>query len=86
VLKSECKRVAASEELPGTIDIEPKIEKELANRIRDDPLFRMCRAECLLAIFLQAVEVPKLLEVGETVAGGSTVDFLDEDRKEVLLS
>ena len=86
VLKSECKRVAASEELPETIEIEPKIEKELTDRVRDDPLFRMCRAECLLAIFLQTVEVPKLLEVGETVAGGSTVDFLDEDRKEVVLS
>lgn len=86
VLKSECKRVAASDDFPEMIEIETKIEKELTDRIRDDPLFRMCRAECLLAIFLQTVEVPKLLEVGETVAGGSTVDFLDEDRKEVLLS
>ena len=75
VLKSECKRLSGEE-----------IEKELSDRIRDDPLFRMCRAECLLAVFLQTVEVPKLLEVGETVAGGSVVDFLDEDRKEVLLS
>ena len=75
VLKSECRRLSGEE-----------VEKELSDRIRDDPLFRMCRAECLLAVFLQTVEVPKLLEVGETVAGGSVVDFLDEDRKEVLLS
>ena len=85
VLKSECKRVAA-EEASDKIEIDANIEKELTDRIRDDPLFRMCRAECLLAVFLQTVEVPKLLEVGESVAGGSAVDFLDEDRKEVLLS
>ena len=78
VLKSECKRLSG--------EVDAQIENELTNRIRDDPLFRMCRAECLLAVFLQTVEVPKLLEVGETVAGGSVVDFLDEDRKEVLLS
>ena len=86
VLKSECKQVAAEEGVSEKVEIDPKIEKELTDRIRDDPLFRMCRAECLLAVFLQTVEVPKLLEVGETVAGGSVVDFLDEDRKEVLLS
>ena len=93
VLKSECKRVAAADadadsenKSDEKIEIDAKIEKELTDRIRDDPLFRMCRAECLLAVFLQTVEVPKLLEVGETVAGGSVVDFLDEDRKEVLLS
>lgn len=85
VLKSECKRLL-DEEVSENIEIDAKVEKELTDRIRDDPLFRMCRAECLLAVFLQTVEVPTLLEVGETVAGGSVIDFLDEDRKEVLLS
>ena len=65
--------------------IDPAIERELADRIRDDPLFRMCRAECLLAVFLHTVEGPRLAEIGEEVAGGSQVDFIDQDRREVLL-
>jgi len=86
VLKSECKRAVDDANKSEGIEIDSKVEKELTNRIRDDPLFRMCRAECMLAVYLQTVEVPKLLDVGETVAGGSAVDFLDEDRKEVLFS
>jgi hypothetical protein len=54
-------------------------------RIKDDPLFSVARAECLLAIFLQTVEAPKLKEIGETVPGGSQIDFIDEDRLRVLL-
>lgn len=99
VLKSECKQAAAAaaaneDEGEGgeasssdvKIETDAKIEKELTDRIRDDPLFRMCRAECLLAIFLDTVEAPKLQEVGESVPGGSSVDFIDEDRREVILS
>ncbi|KAL9180719.1 hypothetical protein ACHAXT_011172 [Thalassiosira profunda] len=60
-------------------------EKELAEKLRFDPLFRMNRAECLLALFLSTVEGPKLEMLGEEVAGGSKVDFVDADRLEVLL-
>ena len=54
-------------------------------QILRDPLFCMNRAECLLALFLAQVEAPALEKIGETVPGGSVVDFLDDDRKEVLL-
>lgn len=61
-------------------------ETTVEERIRDDPLFVMARAECLLALFLATVEAPRLLEIGQAVPGGSNVDFLDADRIEVLLS
>ena len=54
-------------------------------KILDDPLFCMNRAECLLAIFLQNVEIPQLEKLNETVPDGSKIDFLDEDRREVVL-
>ena len=60
------------------------LEKELAETIKLNPLFRMNRAECLLAIFLYTVEIPQLKQLGEDVAGGSEVDFIDSDRLEVL--
>jgi hypothetical protein len=60
-------------------------QSQVDARIKDDPLFTMSRAECLLAIFLNTVEAPKLQEIGETVPGGSQVDFIDADRLEVLL-
>mmetsp|Transcript_30763 Transcript_30763/g.47166 ORF Transcript_30763/g.47166 Transcript_30763/m.47166 type:complete len:283 (+) Transcript_30763:164-1012(+) len=54
-------------------------------RIQDDPLFTMCRAECLLALFLHHVEMPQLTKAGVTVPDGSSIDFLDDDRRMVLL-
>jgi hypothetical protein len=54
-------------------------------RTKTDPLFCMARAECMLAIFLNTVEAPKLAELGEDVPGGSVVDFIDADRLEVLM-
>ncbi len=59
--------------------------KQVHAKILDDPLFCMNRAECLLAIFLQNVEIPQLERLNETVPDGSIIDFLDEDRKEVVL-
>lgn len=59
--------------------------EKLHQKILDDPLFCMNRAECLLAIFLQEVEIPQLKKVNETVPDGSKIDFLDEDRREVVL-
>jgi hypothetical protein len=58
---------------------------EVHAKILDDPLFCMNRAECLLAIFLQEVEIPQLEKLKETVPDGSKIDFLDEDRREVVL-
>jgi hypothetical protein len=56
------------------------------DRIRHDPLFAVSRAECLLAIFLDTVEMPLLLKAKESVPDGSKIDFLDEDRREVLVT
>ena len=67
--------VLKSEEDIGLVD----------ERIVQDPLFAVSRAECLLAIFLETVEIPQLRKAGETVPDGSKVDFLDSDRMEVLL-
>ena len=60
--------------------------KQIDDRVANDPLFTMNRAECLLALFLKTVEGPELETKGATVPDGSSVDFLDADREEVLLS
>ena len=65
-------------------DEEDRLKKVHA-KILDDPLFCMNRAECLLAIFLQEVELPQLTKLNETVPDESKIDFLDEDRREVVL-
>lgn len=58
---------------------------QIEARIASDPLFALCRSECLLALFLDTVEAPKLMEIGETVPDGSRIDFVDADRLEALL-
>lgn len=51
----------------------------------EDPLLRMCRAECLLALFIHHVEIPGLKKAGvEEIAGGSRIDFIDQERLSVL--
>lgn len=52
----------------------------------DDPLLLLHRAECLLALFIHSVEIPELCRKNCTVPDQSIIDFLDEDRREVLLS
>jgi len=57
----------------------------LKQRLKDDPLLRMCRAECLYALFLRNVEMPRMVAIGQISANGDGgVDFLDADRVEVL--
>jgi hypothetical protein len=85
VLRGECKddKDGAS----SSSDMDSEVEKKLAETIKLNPLFRMNRAECLLGLFLDTVERPKLELLGdESVAGGSEVDFIDTDRLEVLRS
>ena len=60
-------------------------EKEVDAMVLTDPLFGMNRAECLLALFLNTVEAPGLEKNNASVPDASQVDFLDEDRREVLL-
>lgn len=61
-------------------------ERNVQERIQDDPLFSMCRAECLLALFLNTIELPRLLEAGQSVPDKSVLDFIDDDRRDVLLA
>lgn len=58
--------------------------EDTEQRLASDALFRLCRAECLLALFMHNVEKPELEMAGETVPDKSAIDFIDEDRKEVL--
>ena len=66
--------------------LESETNETVDKRVKDDPLFGMSRAECLLALFLNTVEAPQLEKVGESVPDGSKIDFLDQDRSEVLLA
>ena len=61
------------------------ITTALHQRIQQDPLFGLNRAECLLALFLHQVEIPELQRKNVTVPDDSVIDFLDADRKTVLL-
>lgn len=84
VFKGECQLVDKAD-IEQSSDDSEGLEKKLAENIKLNPLFRMNRAECLLALFLSTVEQPKLDIMGEGVSGGSEVDFIDSDRLEVLL-
>jgi hypothetical protein len=53
-------------------------------KIKEDPLLCMSRAECLLAVFMKTVEIPQLEKLGASVPDGSKIDFLDSDRVQVL--
>ena len=79
VLRGECR----GEDDDGA-SVKEEVEKKVGEVIKMNPLFRMNRAECLLSLFLDMVERPKLEMIGEDVAGGSEVDFIDADRLEVL--
>ena len=73
---------------------------QVLERIKDDPLLRMCRAECIYALFLKNVEMPSMEKAGQvpvdridTNEGGNNnekenksglVDFLDQERIDVL--
>lgn len=67
----------------STSDIRRRIA--VHERIQQDPMFGLNRAECLLALFLHQVEAPELKRKNMTVPDNSVVDFLDADRKTVLL-
>lgn len=74
---------------PGGDEDDVGNKANLDRRILDDPLFCLNRAECLLAIFLESVEIPQLQLVGDVAAAavvpdGSKIDFIDTDRLQVL--
>lgn len=63
-----------------------EVDAVVKERLKDDPLMRMCRSECLYALFLKTVEMPAMEKIGQLAADASSgIDFLDSDRMEVLL-
>ena len=80
LLKIECQATQNDKDVAGEV----QLEKQLAETIKTNPLFRMNRAECLLSLFLSTVEKPQMKKLGQDVPGGSEVDFIDADRLEVL--
>jgi hypothetical protein len=87
VLVEECQRVKGGGDLSlSSSSSMTNNEMLLAARIRNDPLFRMNRAECLLALFLTNVERPRMEAMNMILpGGGSYVDFIDDDRLRVIL-
>ena len=67
-------------------ELSNKDKMEVTDRLKVDPLFRMSRSECLLALFIENIEKPQLEKLQDEVADGSKIDFLDMDRLDVLLS
>jgi len=59
--------------------------KTLDERIIEDPLFAVNRAERLLALFLLNLEKPGMEAGGATVPGGSDVDFLEDDHYRIMM-
>ena len=73
-----------------SLSFDPRMNQVLM-KLGDDPLLRMCRAECLYALFLKNVEMPSMAKAGQIPidaanlnGNGSGIDFLDQDRLEVL--
>lgn len=54
-------------------------------QLKSDPLLAMNRVECMLALFLDTVEIPRMQAANVTAPDESKIDFLDQDKKEVLL-
>jgi len=62
-------------------------KEALKQKLKDDPLFRMCRAECVYALFLKNIEMPALAKVGQVaIDDPNGLDFFDADRSEILFS
>ena len=85
VLPGECHRSSGRPKEEGGAPADEKGGPLLAERMCADPLFRMNRAECLLALFLSTVERPRMEALSTVVPGGSGVDFVDGDRLGVIL-
>lgn len=60
-------------------------QSQVWEKIQNDPLFRMNRAECLYALFLIYVERPSLEKSKVDVPGGSDVNFIEQEKLDVLM-
>lgn len=81
VLKEECQLQGNGSEMESKGD---EVDFMVKKKLRGDPLLRMCRAECLYALFINNVESPALKKLGQVSQDGMGVDFLDKDRISVL--
>jgi hypothetical protein len=61
------------------------VDQDIYSEILKDPLLTLNRAECLLALFVHSIEIPELIRKNCTVPDQSAIDFLDDDRRQVLL-
>jgi len=61
------------------------VQAAIGQKILDDAEFVKARSESLLALFLEHVETPQLAKAGISVPDQGQIDFLEEDRKQVLL-
>lgn len=62
---------------------------DVLEKLKDDPLVRMCRAECLYALFLKNIELPSMEKAGQIPVDGANaisggIDFMDPEKMEVL--
>lgn len=73
--ETESKRIADDE-----MDVEQQ------RILCSDPLLLLNRAECLLALFIHTIEIPELQSKNCTVPDQSKIDFLDDDRQQVLMN
>jgi hypothetical protein len=88
VLEDESKLILKNESEDGKSEDDNDKDvmmKKVHEKIIDDPLFCMNRAECLLAIFIQEVEFPQFQKLNETAPDESKIDFLDTDRLQVVI-
>ncbi|OEU21395.1 hypothetical protein FRACYDRAFT_235019 [Fragilariopsis cylindrus CCMP1102] len=88
VLEDESKLILKNESENGKSEDDNDKDvmmKKVHEKIIDDPLFCMNRAECLLAIFIQEVEFPQFQKLNETAPDESKIDFLDTDRLQVVI-
>jgi hypothetical protein len=86
VLEDESKLILKNESGKSEDDNDKDVMmKKVHEKIIDDPLFCMNRAECLLGIFIQEVEIPQFQKLNETAPDQSRIDFLDTDRLEVII-
>lgn len=68
----------------GVLPTEEEHFEAVQERISQDPLFALNRAECLLGLFLHTIEIPQLKTKRESVPDNSVIDFLDDDRQKAL--
>jgi hypothetical protein len=82
----EPRNVNNSKETESNPIADDEMDVEQQRTLCNDPLLLLNRAECLLALFIHTIEIPELQSKNCTVPDQSKIDFLDDDRQQVLLN